>query len=87
MEKEQNIKSKIYDEMFTKINAVIGGKFDPEDFAKDLAYRIVNLECQISSLSDIQAKQENEIDDKNREISRLQKLLIGGKPQREEHTV
>lgn len=87
MEKGQYVKSKIYDEMFTKINAVIGGKFDPKDFAEDLAYRIVNLECQISSLSDIQAKQENEIDDKNREISRLHKLLIGGKPQREEHTV
>ena len=49
--------------------------------------QIRDLEAQVNSLSDIMARQENELADKDREISRLQKLLIGGKPQREEHTV
>ena len=51
----------IFDEMFTKINAVLGGRYDPEDFAKEVAFRVIDLECQVSSLSDIMAAQENEI--------------------------
>ena len=51
----------------------------------DRARLVLDLEAQVKSLSDILAGQENELDDKNREISRLQKLLISGRPQREEH--
>lgn len=52
----------------------------------DRARLVLDLEAQVKSLSDILARQENELGDKNREISRLQKLLISGRPQREEHT-
>ena len=61
MKNEEQVKNKIFDEMFTKINAVLGGKFDPSDFSEELALRIANLEISISNLSDIMAEQENEI--------------------------
>lgn len=55
-------KAKIYDEMFYKIDLVLGGKMTPKEFAEALASRIVDLECQVNSLSDMLAKQESRND-------------------------
>lgn len=45
-----------------------------------------NLRIQVKSMSDFMVSQENEIQEKDREIARLQELLIKGETSREEHT-
>jgi hypothetical protein len=71
-------------------NWLLGGGYAKQDIPAlpviNPAKEILDLKAQINSLSDIMARQENELADKDREISRLQKLLIGV-PQREEHSV
>ena len=61
MNKEQETKNRVYDETLCKINWVLGGKLDPEVFAEMQAAKICDLECQVSSLRDIMAIQENRI--------------------------